>query len=85
MRASSRHRMAFHDPEGVRHQGTPSGAPAGAKPTRAASPAQLVALGAAMPARRTCSSCGQVRPYCIPRSLGECGPCAAAAGQVAAA
>jgi hypothetical protein len=53
-----------------------------AKPKRAASAAQLVALDAAMAARRTCSSCGQLRPYCIPRSLGECGPCAA--GRVAA-
>jgi hypothetical protein len=53
-----------------------------AKPKRSASAAQLVALDAAMAARRTCSSCGQVRPYCIPRSLGECGPCAS--GQVAA-
>lgn len=53
-----------------------------ALPKRAASAAQLVALDAAMTARRTCSSCGQVRPYCIPRSLGECGPCAS--GQVAA-
>ena len=54
-----------------------------AAPKRTATAAQLGALDAAMTARRTCSSCGQVRPYCIPRSLGECGPCAAAA-QVAA-
>jgi hypothetical protein len=47
-----------------------------AKLKRAPSAAQLAALEAAMTARRTCSSCGRVGPYCIPRSLGECGPCA---------
>ena len=55
-----------------------------AKPKRPASAAQLVALDKAMAARRTCSTCGQLRPYCIPRSLGECEPCASAAGQAAA-
>jgi hypothetical protein len=47
-----------------------------AQPKRAASAARLVAVDAARAARRTCSSCGQVRPYCIPRLLGECAPCA---------
>ena len=47
-----------------------------AKPKRAATPAQLVALGKAMAARRTCPACGTEQPYCIPRSLGECNDCA---------
>lgn len=37
---------------------------------------QLVALAAAMRARRTCRTCGQVREYVIPTSLGECLDCA---------
>jgi hypothetical protein len=48
---------------------------------RAATGPQLVALAAAMRARRTCSSCGQVREYVIPSSLGECLDCAEAAEQ----
>ena len=47
-----------------------------AKPKRTATAAQLRALGSALLARRTCSTCRVVRPYCIPRSLGECLDCA---------
>ena len=47
-----------------------------ARPKRTPSAAQLRALGAAMRARRTCPNCRRVRPYCIPRSLGECLSCA---------
>jgi len=46
-----------------------------ARPKRIATAAQLRALGKAMLARRTCPTCRQVRPYVIPRSLGECLPC----------
>lgn len=47
-----------------------------ARPKRVPSPAQLAALDKAMTARRTCPKCGQVKPYCIPRSLGSCPECA---------
>ncbi|GAB3982325.1 RRQRL motif-containing zinc-binding protein [Plantactinospora veratri] len=47
-----------------------------AKPKRTATPAQLRAIRAALRARRTCPTCGAVRDYCIPRSLGECIDCA---------
>ena len=47
-----------------------------AKPKRVASPAQLAAIGRALAARRTCPTCGQEKPYCIPRSRGECNDCA---------
>ncbi|MEV6811817.1 RRQRL motif-containing zinc-binding protein [Micromonospora sp. NPDC051296] len=47
-----------------------------ARPKRTATPAQLRAIRAALTARRTCRVCGVVRPYCIPRSLGECLDCA---------
>jgi hypothetical protein len=47
-----------------------------AKPKRTATPAQLAAIARALKARRTCSACGQERPYYIPRSLGECLDCA---------
>ncbi|WP_431926911.1 RRQRL motif-containing zinc-binding protein [Micromonospora wenchangensis] len=47
-----------------------------ARPKRTATPAQLRAVRAALTARRTCRICGQVRPYYIPRSLGECLACA---------
>ncbi|AEB44215.1 hypothetical protein VAB18032_15515 [Micromonospora maris AB-18-032] len=47
-----------------------------ARPKRVATPAQLAAIGKALTARRTCRTCGTVRPYCIPRSLGECVDCA---------
>jgi hypothetical protein len=47
-----------------------------ALPKRTATPAQLAAIARALEARRTCPTCGQVRPYYIPRSLGECNDCA---------
>jgi hypothetical protein len=47
-----------------------------ARPKRTATAAQLRALDKAMRARRTCPTCRQVLPYCIPRSLGECVTCA---------
>ena len=47
-----------------------------ARPKRVATAAQLVAIGKALRARRTCSTCGLVRGYYIPRSLGECLDCA---------
>ncbi len=47
-----------------------------AMPKREATPAQLAALGRAMTARRTCAICGTEKPYCIPRSTGECNDCA---------
>ena len=43
---------------------------------RTATPAQLRAVGKALLARRTCPTCRRVRPYYIPRSLGECLTCA---------
>ncbi|HZM82937.1 MAG TPA: RRQRL motif-containing zinc-binding protein [Candidatus Limnocylindrales bacterium] len=48
-----------------------------AKPKRVASPAQRAAIGKALLARRTCSTCGHVRGYYIPRCLGECLTCTA--------
>jgi hypothetical protein len=47
-----------------------------AKPKRRATAAQLVAIGKALQARRTCPTCGNEKPYCIPRSRGECNDCA---------
>ncbi|MCO8274785.1 hypothetical protein M1L60_29735 [Actinoplanes sp. TRM 88003] len=47
-----------------------------ARPKRTATPAVLAALAKAMRARRTCPTCRRVRPYVIPRSLGECLSCA---------
>jgi hypothetical protein len=55
-----------------------------ARPKRVPSPAQLVAVGKALDARRTCPTCGEVRWYYIPRSLGECLDCAEGAPAVAA-
>jgi hypothetical protein len=46
-----------------------------AKPKRQPSAGQRVALGKAMAARRTCSTCELDVGYCIPRSLGECLDC----------
>jgi len=46
-----------------------------AKPKRQATAAQLAAIGKALAARRTCPSCGIEKPYCIPRSRGECNDC----------
>jgi hypothetical protein len=48
-----------------------------AKPKRQATPAQLAAIGRALRARRTCPTCGTEKPYCIPRSRGECNDCTA--------
>jgi len=42
---------------------------------RAATPAVLAALEAAMRARRTCPTCERDTGCCIPRSLGECWDC----------
>jgi hypothetical protein len=47
-----------------------------AKPKRTATAAQRRAIGRALLARRTCSTCGWLQPYYIPRSLGECLDCA---------
>lgn len=47
-------------------------------PRRHATPAQLAAIGKALQARRTCPSCRTEKPYCIPRSTGECNDCATA-------
>lgn len=47
-----------------------------AKPKRTATAAQRKAIEAALTARRRCPTCGQARPYYIPRSLGECLTCA---------
>ena len=49
-----------------------------AVPKRQATPAQLTAIAAALRARRTCPECGLEKPYCIPRSRGECNDCAGA-------
>jgi hypothetical protein len=46
-----------------------------ALPKRQATPAQLTALDRALAARRTCATCGTEKPYCIPRSTGECNDC----------
>lgn len=48
-----------------------------AKPKRNATTAQLAAIAKALQARRTCPTCGTEKPYCIPRSKGECNDCAA--------
>jgi hypothetical protein len=47
-----------------------------AKPKRTATAAQLAAISKALRARRTCPTCGTEKPYCIPRSRGECNDCA---------
>jgi hypothetical protein len=47
-----------------------------ALPKRPATSAQLAAIAAALRARRTCPACGTEKPYCIPRSTGECNDCA---------
>jgi hypothetical protein len=46
-----------------------------AVPKRTATPAQQRAIAAALQARRTCSTCGEVRDYYIPRKFGECLTC----------
>ena len=43
-----------------------------AEPKRAATPAQLAAVGKALLARRVCRHCGITRPYYIPRRTGAC-------------
>ena len=48
-----------------------------AKSKRTATTAQLAAIAKALRARRTCPTCGTEKPYCIPRSTGECNDCAA--------
>jgi hypothetical protein len=48
-----------------------------AKPKRQATTAQLAAIAKALKARRICPTCGHEKPYCIPRSKGECNDCAA--------
>lgn len=47
-----------------------------ARRKRTATAAVWAALGKALEARRTCSTCHQVKGYTIPRSLGECMDCA---------
>lgn len=49
--------------------------PADLAPKRTATPAQLVAVGKALAARRWCPSCHQDAGYCIPTSLGRCIDC----------
>ena len=43
---------------------------------RTASPAQLVAVGKALAARRWCPSCERDAGYCISTALGQCTDCA---------
>jgi hypothetical protein len=45
-------------------------------PKRTATPAQRAAIDKALTARRTCSTCRQVKGYYIPRRYGECLDCA---------
>ena len=47
-----------------------------ALPRRQPTPAQLTALARALTVRRTCATCGTVKPYCMPRSTGQCNDCA---------
>jgi hypothetical protein len=47
-----------------------------ARPKRTATPAVLRAVARALEARRTCSTCGEIRDYFIPRRFGECLDCA---------
>jgi hypothetical protein len=49
--------------------------PAELAPKRAATAAQLVAVGAALAARRRCPACGRDAGYTIPTSLGMCLTC----------
>jgi hypothetical protein len=51
-----------------------------AAPKRPVTPRQLVALGRAMTKRRTCTTCGDVKPYVIPRRFGECFDCSEVMG-----
>jgi hypothetical protein len=47
-----------------------------ARPKRTATARQRAAIDKALKARRTCSTCGQVKDYYIPRRYGECLDCA---------
>jgi hypothetical protein len=49
-----------------------------AQPKLTPTAAQLAALAKAMTKRRTCPTCDQVKPYCIPTRYGECLDCAPA-------
>ena len=58
------------------HAASPtSTAPTSPCPKRQATPAQLAAIGKALAARRTCAVCGTEKPYCMPRSTGQCNDC----------
>jgi ribosomal protein L37AE/L43A len=46
-----------------------------AVPKRVPTEKQLQAVRKALVARMTCKSCGDVKDYCIPTSLGECPEC----------
>ncbi|MFI1245019.1 RRQRL motif-containing zinc-binding protein [Enterococcus casseliflavus] len=50
--------------------------PARALPVRPMTPARARAVAAMLTARRTCPECRRIQPYCLPRSLGTCLPCA---------
>jgi len=56
-----------------------------AQPKRQPSPAQLIALGRAMAARRWCRSCGRDAGYCVPTSTRQCWPCSLSADEAVAA
>jgi hypothetical protein len=56
---------------------------AAAKPRRIPAPAQRVAVGLALKARRTCPTCRRDAGYVIPRRLGVCVDCAERSGQLA--
>lgn len=43
----------------------------GARPKRPVTPAQTAALAAALVARRTCTGCGDVAPWCLPTRNGR--------------
>lgn len=44
-------------------------------PVRPMTPAMWHRHAAMMAARMTCPTCNNIKPYCIPRSLGECNDC----------
>jgi hypothetical protein len=46
-----------------------------ARPVRPMTPGRRRAVAAALRARRTCTTCGELRNYYIPRSFGECLDC----------
>ncbi|AEB47415.1 hypothetical protein VAB18032_01655 [Micromonospora maris AB-18-032] len=52
-----------------------------ALPKRTATAAQRAAIDKALIARRTCPTCGQVKPYYLRRSLGECFDCSPGGAQ----